>query len=97
MTTYREIHPAADAFPMMDAGRYAELMEDIRDHGLRVPIVLYEGMILDGRNRASACAELGIEPRFEEFAGDPWAYVWSMNGSRRDLDKGQRAIIRESM
>ena len=87
-------HPIADVFPMMNDGRYAELLADIREHGLRVPIVLYEGMILDGRNRHKACTELGIEPRFEDFAGgNPWKCVWSLNGSRRDLDQIQHGLI----
>ena len=80
-----EHHPAANAFPMMDDKRYAELLEDIRAHGLRVPVVICDGMILDGRNRAKACAELGVEYHIEEYTGNPWHLVWSLNGSRRDL------------
>ncbi len=93
MNETTKIHPAAQAFPMMDKLRYGGLLEDIREHGLRVPIVLCEGMILDGRNRAKACAELGIEPRTEEYTGDPWQYVWSLNGQRRDIVADQRYLI----
>src|SRR5271157_4993142 len=28
-----ENHPAADAFPMMDANRFQELLQDIKEHG----------------------------------------------------------------
>jgi site-specific DNA-methyltransferase (adenine-specific) len=86
-------HPAADAFPMMDDGRYGELLSDIRQHGQVVPITVCDGMILDGRNRYRACIELGIEPETREYAGDPWAYAWSMNGARRDLEATVRALI----
>lgn len=86
-------HPAADAFPMMDDGRYAELLADIRQNGQREPITICEGMILDGRNRYRACVEAGIEPEFRQYEGDPWAFAWSLNGARRDLEATVRALI----
>ena len=86
-------HPAADAFPMFDASRHAELVEDIREHGQREPITLCDGMILDGRNRYKACVELGMTPQTKTYEGDPWAYAWSLNGQRRDLVEEQRYLI----
>jgi N6-adenosine-specific RNA methylase IME4 len=86
-------HPAADAFPMMDNNRYKELLEDIREHGQREAITICDGMILDGRNRYKACLELGIEPITRVFNDDPWSYVWSLNGQRRDLVGEQRYLI----
>lgn len=89
-------HPAADLFPMMDAERLAELAEDISAHGLRDPIVTFEGKILDGRNRKRACEMVGVAPRFAEWqddGGGPTAYVLSENLKRRDLTPGQRAAI----
>ena len=53
-TTAIKPHPAAEAFPMMDDGRYGELLADIRENGQREPITLCDGMILDGRNRYKA-------------------------------------------
>lgn len=87
------IHPAAESFPLMDPERFEELKQDIRANGLRLPIVLCDGKILDGRNRYRACRELGIALRTEQAAGDPWAYVWSVNGERRDLVAEQRYLI----
>lgn len=86
-------HPAADAFPMMDATRLAELRADIQANGQREPVTICDGMILDGRNRYEACDGLGIEPVTRDFVGDPWAFAWSMNGARRDLDATVRALI----
>jgi len=86
-------HPAADAFPMMDAKRLDELKSDLLANGQKMPIVLFEGLILDGRNRMKACVELGIDPRTEVFTGDPWSFVWSLNGARRDLVAEQRYLI----
>ena len=86
-------HPAADAFPMMDATRLAELRADIQANGQREPVTICDGMILDGRNRYEACDGLGIEPTTRDFVGDPWAFAWSLNGARRDLDATVRALI----
>lgn len=90
-----EAHPAADLFPMLDGKRLQELADDIKTSGLRHPIILHRGQILDGRNRYAACKLAGVTPRFED-AGDninPWAYVWSLNGERRDLTADQRYLI----
>ena len=86
-------HPAADAWPMMDDARYAELRADIQANGQREPITLCDGMILDGRNRYRACVDLEIEPLTREYSGDPWAFAWSLNGARRDLEATVRALI----
>jgi len=88
-----KFHPAADSFPLMDGKRFMELCEDIKEHNQREPITIQDGMILDGRNRYNACIALGIEPITKSFAGDPWAYVWSLNGERRDLVAEQRYLI----
>ena len=84
-------HPAANAFPMMDDERLGDLIDDIEANGQKVPIVVCDGMVLDGRNRYKACLALGVEPRVEEYDGNPWDYVWSLNGARRDIDAIQRA------
>ncbi len=89
-----ETHPAADLFPMLDDERAASLAASIELNGQRDPIVLFEGKILDGRNRARACAKLGLTPKAIPFVGDPWEFVWDKNGERRDLTPGQRAAIR---
>ena len=91
-----EAHPAADRMPAMDDERLAELANDIRANGLRNEIVLYEGMILDGRNRQRACQIAGVPPRYTSLDSDadPYAFVWSQNGERRDLDPLQREVIR---
>lgn len=86
-------HPAADAWPMMDDDRYGELRSDIEINGQREPITLCDGMILDGRNRYRACVELSIEPITRDYKGDPWAFAWSLNGARRDLEATVRALI----
>jgi hypothetical protein len=95
MTMPLEVHPLAGIFPMMSEDEYYRLKEDIRRTGLRLPLTLYEGKILDGRNRYSACCDLGIEPATVEFTGPGTAvaFVTSMNLHRRHLNDIQRAMV----
>jgi hypothetical protein len=93
-----QFHPAANEFPLLDDKRLAELSENIRQNGQRETIKLFSGQIVDGRNRFRACLLGNIEPQFETLdpATDPWAYVWSLNGERRDLTADQRYLIWKS-
>ncbi len=86
-----ECHPYCLAIPEMTEQEFAELKEDISGSGLLEPIVLFEGMILDGRHRFRACMELEIEPWFKPFDGPDSArdYVISKNLRRRNLTKEQ--------
>jgi hypothetical protein len=89
------VHPAAELFPLMKGPEFGLLVEDIAEHGLREPILMYQGVMLDGRNRLRACEIAGVEPRFVEWdgIGSPLAFVLSRNLHRRHLNEGQRAII----
>jgi len=90
-------HPLAGRFPLLEGEEFDSLKASIHDHGLRVPIVLFQGMILDGRNRYQACRGLRIEPKTEEFVGtEAEAAVLSdvLNLERRHLTREQkRAVI----
>lgn len=89
------IHPVANIFPMMNDEEYNALLEDIEQNGQHEPIWVYEGKIIDGRNRYKACRELGITPEMREWDGHGSlvAFVVSLNLKRRHLSSGQKAVI----
>ncbi|KZX56641.1 hypothetical protein BV581_11305 [Stutzerimonas stutzeri] len=94
MVTQYEIHPYAKLFPMMQEDEYVTFRSDISTNGLRHPIVLFQGKILDGRNRYRSCCDLDIEPATEEYTGDDaLGFVLSLNLYRRQLSVAQRALI----
>lgn len=89
-----EFHPLAGIFPLIDGKPYAELMADVMKHGVREPVWLYEGKILDGRNRYRAAKTMGVEIQFRDYVGaDPVAFVISLNLHRRHLNEAQRAAV----
>lgn len=85
-------HEYAEAFPWLEGAALDALREDIRQHGVREPIVMLDGAILDGRNRYMCARDLGIEYPVVEYEGDdPLAFVVSLNLLRRHLNESQRA------
>src|SRR5581483_8076273 len=89
-----ETHPASELFPLEEGDAFQALVEDVKAHGLRVPVTLFDTRVLDGRNRYRACLAAGVEPRFESWTGDdPVAFVMSQNLHRRHLNESQRSLI----
>lgn len=95
MTERLELHELCSFFPPMEGVEFEEFKKDLQAYGLREPIVLFEGKILDGQNRYRGCTEAGVQLRIREYKGkDPAAYVISANHHRRhSLTAGQRAAI----
>jgi hypothetical protein len=97
-------HPYAGLMPMMsEEERTRQLATDIKRNGLQVRIDLFEGMILDGRNRYRALKALGIVPaeeHFKIFSGtkaEAEAYVISTNLHRRQLNNKQKQEFAQAM
>lgn len=94
-----DFHELANEYPLIEGDEFENLVEDIRKHGILEPIMLYQGKILDGRNRYRAAK--GCEHRFtaRDFRDlvlsiDPEEYVSSRNDHRRNLTTEQkRALI----
>lgn len=92
-----EWHPFSRLFPMMSDAEIQEMADDIRAVGLKQDIhVDTQGRILDGRNRAAACALAGVEPRCTVFSGteaEALKLVVSLNLKRRHLTESQRGMV----
>jgi 16S rRNA G966 N2-methylase RsmD len=87
-------HPLANIFPLIEGQAFDDLCADIRAHGVREPVWLYEGQILDGRNRWRAATASGVAcPSRDYFGSDPLTFVLSLNLHRRHLNPGQLAAL----
>jgi N6-adenosine-specific RNA methylase IME4 len=88
-------HPLSELFPLMQGREFDELVADVKTNGLREPIWIYQGQILDGRNRWRACeqAQLAHRPMREYTGDDPVSFVISLNLHRRHLNESQRADV----
>jgi hypothetical protein len=89
-----KFHEAANIFPLLEGDDLQALAADIKAHGLQVPIELFEGKVIDGRNRKTACLLAGVEPKTITITtDDPVAYVLSANLHRRHLNETQRGLV----
>jgi hypothetical protein len=87
-------HPLSAAFPAMTNEERIELRGSIQSQGVLNPITIYDGMVLDGWNRYSLAAVLGMECPATELKPDidPKAFVIAQNSSRRHVTKAQLAM-----
>jgi hypothetical protein len=96
-------HPLANTFPMIEGNQFEELKADIKTHGILEPIRLFQGMILDGRNRYKAAKECGhsFSPAdFRQWEGtiaEAEAWVISTNFHRRQLTNTQKQQVIQDM
>jgi ParB-like chromosome segregation protein Spo0J len=89
---------------MMSKVEIESLAKDIAVNGVGNCGCLYQGKILDGRNRYAACQIAGVEMQWEDAdmmdhpeKFDAMAYVITTNLHRRHLKQGQRAMIAAKM
>lgn len=102
-------HPYANAFPMIEGRERIAFRDDLKAHGIREPIVLLDGFVLDGRNRLKNGLSLGLiaadadpltHPAFRQFGSresdgtSAFDFVISLNlDGRRHLSESQRALV----
>lgn len=89
-------HPYCEQLPRMSDQEFDSLVADIRANGQKEPILLFEGKILDGRNRYDACKTAGVEPRTKIFTGsseEAKQLSISNNLVRRHLTASQKSMI----
>ncbi|MBB5408573.1 hypothetical protein HDG34_002510 [Paraburkholderia sp. HC6.4b] len=98
------VHPWAARFPMRSDDDLDAMAASIKANGLRMPVVLgmaatAEGFppqlcLIDGRNRIAACKRAGVTPHTIMLDGqDTDAFIADANLERRDLTKGQKAML----
>ena len=85
-----EVHPAANDWPLLQGDEFDSLVESISERGLLEPVGLFDGQILDGRNRALACQKARVDLRTINVhpKNGPWLYVIDKNAKRRHMEKG---------
>jgi len=96
--TELEFHEYANLFPLMDDEQLAGLTGSIFNNGFHIdrPIMLFEGKILDGRNRYLACKIARVMPLFKQFTGNDeqaLLFVTRENLNRNHYSTSQRALI----
>lgn len=101
-TATLKAHELADCFPLMGKDDYKRLCDSIaKGWSNRYPITLYEGKILDGRNRYCALIDasrqdiLSRPETFEEFIGsfdEAKTLVITANLARRNLSHKEKIV-----
>lgn len=102
-------YETADIFPMYPANSaktneghseqitLLDLAASLELNGMREPIILFNGTILDGRNRRAAAVMAKLEHvPVQEFTGteeEADQYVLDLNVDRRNMSAGQRACV----
>ncbi len=86
----------AGIVPMANMAEQAALTEDIRENGLREPVILWRNKIVDGRCRQKACIATGVRIKAKELDDDlteedVMVVVKSLN-TRRNLSPTQKLI-----
>jgi hypothetical protein len=98
------VHPWAARFPMRADDDLDAMAQSIKANGLRIPVALGNAVleagtepvlcVIDGRNRIAACQRASIRPDYVMLNGeDQDAFIADANLERRDLSKGQKAML----
>ncbi len=95
-----EAHEFSTAFPLVEGEKFDELCQSISQNGLIDRITLWNGQILDGRNRYRACLAVGLrlerKEHFQVFNGnedEALQIAVAKNLHRRQLSAGEAAMV----
>ena len=86
-------HSVAEDFRPLKRDEYEALLADIRANGVRIPIVVTDGLIVDGVHRHRAATEAGkaCPTMMLPKGADPAEYAKSMNVIRRQMSATDKA------
>ena len=87
-------HPLSECFGNMDDDEFQKFKDDIEAQGQHEPILIFEGMVLDGWHRYLATTQLGMDVKKFTFGGtfeEAQERVVSGNDKRKHRTVAQRA------
>lgn len=87
----------ANEYPLLVDDQETDLIASVEANGIREPLILFEGQLLDGRNRLGAAGKVELEEiPVREFVGtieEAEDLIIDLNEKRRHLLPVQRAYI----
>ena len=89
------LDPCCKEFLTMEHDDFNALKESILRNGQLQLLLVWQGRVFDGRHRLKACANLGIQPHFEEVKcsyEEATSMTLAANINRLNLSVGQRAL-----
>jgi hypothetical protein len=64
-------HPFSEIFPFREGTSLDALSDNMKKNGQHEEIVLYQGMVLNGRRRQAAAKRAGIKPLYRQYGSRP--------------------------
>jgi ParB-like chromosome segregation protein Spo0J len=87
-----EFHPMLKDVPLMPLHERDALGADIAENGQVLPIITWQGLIIDGRNRYLACISRGVKPNVVELTKpNAKSFVASLNYFRKHWTTKERS------
>ena len=87
--------------PPLSSEEYAQLEENCKADGIRDPLVVWRGTLIDGHNRYDIAQKHGLEFQVAEkdFEDETAAKIWMVTNQfgRRNLNNYQRSVLALSM
>ena len=99
------VHDLCARWPDIEGREFDRMVESIRDRGLRRKIRVYNGLVVDGKNRQRACVAAGLVPEYVEWNPPEGCadkkqieqelaeYINDENAVRRHLSATERAFL----
>ena len=89
------VHPIALLFPLIEGEDFSAFVADVKERGVRHPVIRRGTEIIDGRNRLRAGLAAGVTIPFEDLPANdhPVKVIMSENIHTRVLTPGSKAMI----
>ena len=87
------IHQLSASQPSLKPARYRGLVASIFKYGLRHPIVVRRGQVVDGGHRLRPCIEAGVEPEYKFLDDDLREHFATEGLPFREMNSNARGIV----